>query len=60
MGIEGPNGETHFMLDAASQIATLGLGFNPLPFFVRKTLRELDTYFKYRKFRKCVTALKIF
>lgn len=33
MGVEGPNGETHFMLDAASQIATLGLGFNSLAFF---------------------------
>ena len=33
MGIEAPNGETHFMLDAASQIATLGLGFNPIAFF---------------------------
>ena len=33
MGIEAPNGETHFLLDAASQIATLGLGFNPEAFF---------------------------
>ena len=33
MGIEAPNGETHYLLDAASQIATLGLGFNPMAFF---------------------------
>lgn len=33
MGMEGHNGETHFLLDAASQIATLGLGFNPGSFF---------------------------
>lgn len=34
MGIESEKAdETHFLLDAASQIATLGLGFNPTPFF---------------------------
>ncbi len=34
MGIESEEDEDgHFMLDAASQIATLGLGFNPTPFF---------------------------
>lgn len=32
MAIEGQDGETHYMLDAASQIATLGLGFNPSVF----------------------------
>jgi acetylornithine/succinyldiaminopimelate/putrescine aminotransferase len=33
MGMMGADGKTHFMLDAASQIATLGLGFNPGVFF---------------------------
>lgn len=33
MGIEAADGSTHFMLDAASQIATLGQGFNPPIFF---------------------------
>jgi len=32
MAIEGQDGETHYMLDAASQIATLGLGFKPSVF----------------------------
>ncbi|MCR9205518.1 MAG: aminotransferase class III-fold pyridoxal phosphate-dependent enzyme, partial [Halobacteriovoraceae bacterium] len=32
MGIETDNGETHYLLDAASQIATLGLGFSPSVF----------------------------
>ncbi len=32
MGIETPQGETHYLMDAASQIATLGLGFNPSVF----------------------------
>jgi len=33
MGIETNSKESHYMMDAASQIATLGLGFNSLPFF---------------------------
>lgn len=33
MGIESNDGSTHYMLDAASQIATLGHGFNPSVFF---------------------------
>lgn len=33
MGIESSDGSTHYMLDAASQIATLGHGFNPSVFF---------------------------
>ena len=33
MGVAAPDKKTHFLLDAASQIATLGLGFNPLAFF---------------------------
>jgi acetylornithine/succinyldiaminopimelate/putrescine aminotransferase len=33
MGIEASDGSTHYMLDAASQIATLGHGFNPSIFF---------------------------
>lgn len=33
MGIEASDGTTHYMLDAASQIATLGHGFNPSVFF---------------------------
>jgi hypothetical protein len=28
MGIEGSDGKAHYLMDAASQIATLGLGFN--------------------------------
>ena len=28
LGIETPHGKSHYLLDAASQIATLGLGFN--------------------------------
>tara|TARA_R110000868_G_scaffold248282_22_gene504740 strand:+ start:9067 stop:12141 length:3075 start_codon:yes stop_codon:yes gene_type:complete len=32
MAIEGSDGQTHYMMDAASQIATLGLGFNPSVF----------------------------
>lgn len=33
MGMLAADGSSHFMLDAASQIATLGLGFNPGAFF---------------------------
>lgn len=33
MGIEASDGSTHYLLDAASQIATLGHGFNPSVFF---------------------------
>ncbi|NOT77978.1 MAG: aminotransferase class III-fold pyridoxal phosphate-dependent enzyme [Bacteriovoracaceae bacterium] len=33
MAIESSSGETHYLLDAASQIATLGHGFNPSVFF---------------------------
>ena len=33
MGIESTDGSTHYLLDAASQIATLGHGFNPSVFF---------------------------
>jgi len=33
MGIEASDGSTHYLLDAASQIATLGHGFNPSIFF---------------------------
>jgi acetylornithine/succinyldiaminopimelate/putrescine aminotransferase/GNAT superfamily N-acetyltransferase len=33
MGIESSDGSTHYLLDAASQIATLGHGFNPSVFF---------------------------
>lgn len=32
MGIESENNETHYLMDAASQIATLGLGFSPSVF----------------------------
>ncbi len=32
MGIESQSGETHYLMDAASQIATLGLGFSPSVF----------------------------
>lgn len=33
MGIQGADGKTHYILDAASQIATLGLGFNHTALF---------------------------
>ncbi len=33
LGIEAKDGSTHYLLDAASQIATLGHGFNPSVFF---------------------------
>lgn len=33
LGIEAPDGSTHYLLDAASQIATLGHGFNSSVFF---------------------------
>ncbi|TDJ08470.1 MAG: aminotransferase class III-fold pyridoxal phosphate-dependent enzyme [Deltaproteobacteria bacterium] len=33
LGVEARNGETNGLMDAASQIATLGLGFNPSIFF---------------------------
>ncbi|MFA6239224.1 MAG: aminotransferase class III-fold pyridoxal phosphate-dependent enzyme [Bacteriovorax sp.] len=33
MGIESSDGSTHYLLDAASQIATMGHGFNPSMFF---------------------------
>ena len=33
MGIETNSKDPHYMMDAASQIATLGLGFNSSPFF---------------------------
>ena len=33
LGIEGADGKAHYLLDAASQIATLGHGFNPAVFF---------------------------
>ncbi|MCP4914006.1 MAG: aminotransferase class III-fold pyridoxal phosphate-dependent enzyme [Oligoflexia bacterium] len=36
MGIASSNGETHYLMDAASQIATLGLGFNS-PVFMGTT-----------------------
>jgi len=32
MGVETESGETHYIMDAASQIATLGLGFSPSVF----------------------------
>jgi acetylornithine/succinyldiaminopimelate/putrescine aminotransferase/GNAT superfamily N-acetyltransferase len=40
MGIEGENGEPSYLMDAASQIATLGLGFNPSVFFGVAHLQE--------------------
>jgi 4-aminobutyrate aminotransferase-like enzyme len=33
LGIKTETGETHGLMDASSQIATFGLGFNPQPFF---------------------------
>ncbi len=33
LGIQSSENKTHFILDAASQIATLGHGFNPSVFF---------------------------
>ncbi len=42
MGIESKDGSTHYLLDAASQIATLGHGFNPSVFF--GTTEFLETW----------------
>lgn len=42
MGIEAKDGSTHYLLDAASQIATLGHGFNPSVFF--GTAEFLETW----------------
>lgn len=42
MGIEASDGSTHYLLDAASQIATLGHGFNPSVFF--GTTEFLETW----------------
>lgn len=42
MGIESSDGSTHYLLDAASQIATLGHGFNPSVFF--GTTQFLETW----------------
>ena len=49
MGIEGANGETHYLLDAASQIATLGHGFNPSVFFGTMQFQESWTNDQYTK-----------
>lgn len=65
MGIETNSTDSHYMMDAASQIATLGLGFNSLPFFAPvfhsesftnctntkkfQTVRESFEAFLYRK-----------
>jgi len=40
MGIEGADGNASYLMDAASQIATLGLGFNPSVFFGTAHLLE--------------------
>lgn len=40
LGIESKDGNTHYLLDAASQIATLGLGFNPAVFMGTAHLLE--------------------
>ncbi|WP_127716426.1 aminotransferase class III-fold pyridoxal phosphate-dependent enzyme [Halobacteriovorax sp. HLS] len=42
LAIEGSNGTTQYMMDAASQIATLGLGFSPSVFF--GTAHYLETW----------------
>ncbi len=42
MGIEAHDGSTHYLMDAASQIATLGHGFNPSIFF--GTTEFLETW----------------
>ncbi len=42
MGIKSSEGNTHYLLDAASQIATLGHGFNPSVFF--GTTEFLETW----------------
>src|SRR5574343_641905 len=33
LGVKASTGDTHGLMDASSQIATFGLGFNPQPFF---------------------------
>jgi acetylornithine/succinyldiaminopimelate/putrescine aminotransferase len=40
MGMESALGDTHYLLDAASQIATLGLGFNAGSFFGNAHFQE--------------------
>ena len=40
MGLQGSDGKTHYMLDAASQIATLGHGFNASVFFGAAEFQE--------------------
>ncbi len=43
MAIQAPNGMTHYMMDAASQIATLGLGFNAMPLMAPAHFQESYT-----------------
>ena len=56
MGIESKDGESHYLMDAASQIATLGLGFNPSQFFGTAHLIESWTNnshsSEFKQFRK--------
>ena len=56
MGIESEDGESHYLMDAASQIATLGLGFNPSQFFGTAHLIESWTNnsqsSEFKQFRK--------
>ncbi len=47
LGIEGSDGKTHYLLDAASQIATLGHGFNPSVFFGTMQFQESWTNDQY-------------
>lgn len=55
LGVKAETGETHGLMDASSQIATFGLGFNPLPFFgcahhIESWLNRSDTEnFKHLK-----------
>ena len=56
LGVESRSGETNGLMDAASQIATLGLGFNPSTFFgvahhLEAHLNDKNTP-HYKKLRK--------
>ena len=61
MGIEDFDGSPSYLLDAASQIATLGFGFNSLPFFAPNF--HIESYLnstRTRNLQMFVTLLKIF
>lgn len=61
MGIEARDGETHYFLDAASQIATLGHGFNTSVFFGTMQFQESWTNDQFTpEFKNLRTAYQNF